>query len=195
MKYKIGVDVDSVLRDFPGDLVDVIKREHPEYYDEEKLFEESPNRFVPDIWEMENCFNATQEQINQVYWHDYTSEIMGNGTPIEENVSYLTELLKESEHTFVCVTSQKEHARYHTLNWLGQQGLNFETVYFRKSAEKWLVEIDYIIDDSPNVYNHWKNGRSSDSGFLMIDRPHNSKVSPTHKVSNIEEAMKIIDDK
>lgn len=195
MKYKIGVDVDSVLRDFPGDIVDVIKREHPEYYDEEKLFEESSNRFVPDIWEMEKCFNATKEQIEQVYWYDYTSEIMGNGTPIEENVSYLKKLLEESEHTFVCVTSQKEHARYHTLNWLGKQGLNFETVYFRKSAEKWLVEIDYIIDDSPNVYNHWKNNRGSDKGFLMIGRPHNSKVTPTHKVSNIEEAMNIIDDK
>ena len=195
MKYKIGVDVDSVLRDFPGDIVDVIKREHPSYYDEEKLFEESPNRFVPNIWEMEKCFNATKEQIEQVYWYDYTSEIMGDGTPIEENVSYLKKLLEESEHTFVCVTSQKEHARYHTLNWLGKQGLNFETVYFRKSAEKWLVEIDYIIDDSPNVYNHWKNNRGSDKGFLMIDRPHNSKVNPTHKVSNIQEAMNIIDDK
>mgnify|MGYP003152646220 CR=1 FL=1 len=190
MKYKIGVDVD-----IPGDIVDVIKREHPSYYDEEKLFEESPNRFVPNIWEMEKCFNATKEQIEQVYWYDYTSEIMGDGTPIEENVSYLKKLLEESEHTFVCVTSQKEHARYHTLNWLGKQGLNFETIYFRKSAEKWLVEIDYIIDDSPNVYNHWKNNRGSDKGFLMIDRPHNSKVTPTHKVSNIEEAIKIINDK
>ena len=34
---------------------------------------------------------------------------MGNGTPIEENVSFLKKLLEESEHTFVCVTSQKEH--------------------------------------------------------------------------------------
>ena len=35
MKYIIGVDVDSVLRDFPHDLVRVIKREHPEWYNEE----------------------------------------------------------------------------------------------------------------------------------------------------------------
>ena len=34
---------------------------------------------------------------------------MGNGTPIKENVDYLKKLLKESEHTFVCVTSQREH--------------------------------------------------------------------------------------
>ena len=35
MKYIIGVDVDSVLRDFPHDLVRVIKREHPEWYNED----------------------------------------------------------------------------------------------------------------------------------------------------------------
>ena len=31
MKYKIGVDVDGVLRDFPKDLFRVIEREHPEW--------------------------------------------------------------------------------------------------------------------------------------------------------------------
>ena len=184
MKYKIGVDVDSVLRDFPHDLVRVIKREHPEWYNEEYP--------VPDQWEMDKCFHATTEEINNVYWYEHTAEIMGNGTPIKENVDYLKKLLKESEHTFVCVTSQREHARFHTLNWLGKQELNFESVYFKKSADKWTTEIDYIIDDSPNVYTHWRNGRSSDSGFLLIDRPHNQKVKATHRVSNIEEAMRII---
>ena len=79
------------------------------------------------------------------------------------------------------------------MNWLGKQELNFETVYFRKSADKWTTEIDYIIDDSPNVYGHWRNGRSSDDGFLLIDRPHNQKTKASHRVSNIEEAMGIID--
>ena len=31
MKYKIGVDVDGVLRDFPKDLFRVIQRDYPEW--------------------------------------------------------------------------------------------------------------------------------------------------------------------
>ena len=75
MKYIFGVDVDSVLRDFPHDLVRVIKREHPEWYNEDYP--------VPDQWEMDKCFNATADEINNVYWHEHTAEIMGNGTPIK----------------------------------------------------------------------------------------------------------------
>ena len=82
---------------------------------------------------MEKCFNAQIDEINNVYTNEHTSEIMGNGTPIKENVDYLKKLLKESQHKFVCVTSQREHPRFHTLNWLGKQELNFESVYFRKS--------------------------------------------------------------
>ncbi len=55
MKYIIGVDVDSVLRDFPHDLVRVIKREHPEWYNEDYP--------VPDQWEMEKCFNVRKYTI------------------------------------------------------------------------------------------------------------------------------------
>jgi len=187
MKYNIGVDVDSVLRNFPLDLVRVIRREHPEWYNEKYP--------VPDQWEMDKCFHATTDEINQIYWHDHTAEIMGNGTPIKENVDYLKKILKDSEHNFVCITSQRPHARFHTLNWLGKQELNFETVYFKKSAEKWLVEVDFLIDDSPNVYNYWRRGRSSDESFILIDRPHNQKCRATHRVANIEEGMRIINGK
>ena len=93
MKYIIGVDVDSVLRDFPHDLVRVIKREHPEWYNEEYP--------VPDQWEMDKCFNATADEINNVYWHEHTAEIMGNGTPIKENVDYLKKLLKSKEFQYL----------------------------------------------------------------------------------------------
>lgn len=31
MKYIIGVDVDGILRDFSGDLLNIIKKEYPQY--------------------------------------------------------------------------------------------------------------------------------------------------------------------
>ena len=63
MKYIIGVDVDSVLRDFPHDLVRVIKREHPEWYNEDYP--------VPDQWEMEKCFNPNGRNKQYVLGRTY----------------------------------------------------------------------------------------------------------------------------
>ena len=92
------------------------------------------------------------------------------------------------------MTSQKKHARHFTLKWLGQQGINFNSVFFRKGKEKWLVECDYLIDDSPENWLHWKNGRGSDENFILIDTPHNQKVKSKHRVKSISEAIEVINE-
>ena len=186
MKYIIGVDVDGILRDFSGDLLNIIKKEYPQYikYDID----------VIDEWDMERCFDASKEDIQQIYWHEYCDEIMGNGTPFQENVDQIKHHIENDEHTYICVTSQKKHARHYTLKWLGQQGINFNSVFFRKGKEKWLVECDYLIDDSPENWLHWKNGRGSDENFILIDTPHNQKVKSKHRVKSISEAIEVINE-
>ena len=75
---------------------------------------------------------------------------------------------------------------------LGKHGLNFDKVVFAKGKDKWQVDVDYLIDDSPNNYNYWFNGRQDDDGFILLDRPYNQKIKPKHRVSNLREAEEII---
>ena len=81
----------------------------------------------------------------------------------------LSEWAEEKGHDLVCVTSQKPHASHHTLSWLGKYGLNFDTVYFRKGWKKWMVDVDYLVDDSPNNYDNWVRGRGMQEGFILND--------------------------
>ena len=93
------------------------------------------------------------------------------------------------------MTSQHPTCSHHTLTWLGKHELNFETVYFRRGEKKWMVECDFLIDDSPTNWKHWKNGRGSDHNFILMNQKWNEKLKATNRVNSIEEALNIIYDK
>jgi len=189
MKYKIGVDVDGVLRDFPQDLFRVIERDHPDW-----LIKNDSDSFVSieENWELEKSFNATDEEIKQLYRIDAGKEILADGLPYQDNVDYLRKEIQKQEHDFVCVTSQHPSCSHHTLTWLGKHQLNFETVYFRRGEKKWMVECDFLIDDSPENWTAWKNGRGSDNNFILINQKWNESLKATNRVDSIEEALNII---
>ena len=194
MKQRIGIDVDGVLRDFCHGVVRAVKLHHPEYLkdDFDETTEPSMDGGQITDWHLENNFNCSKEDLQQIYWYDHAEWIMGNGRVVEDNVRTLKYWIKFLNKEFVCVTSQKEHARHYTLSWLGKHGLNFDKVVFAKGKDKWQVDVDYLIDDSPNNYNYWFNGRQDDDGFILLDRPYNQKIKPKHRVSNLREAEEII---
>ena len=195
-KQRIGIDVDGVLRNFCQALVSAIKTYHPEYlkngYDETAVPTMEPESGMVTDWYLENNFNCTKKELQQIYWYDQAKWIMGNGRPFEENVRTLKYWMKHINKEWVCITSQKEHARHYTLSWLGKHELNFDKVVFVKGSDKWQVDVDYLIDDSPANYNYWKDGRQDEDGFILLDRPYNQKIKPTHRVSNLRGAERII---
>ena len=144
MKQRIGIDVDGVLRDFCHGVVRAVKLHHPEYLkdDFDETTEPSMDGGQITDWHLENNFNCSKEDLPQRYWYDHAEWIMGNGRAFEDNVRTLKYWIKFLNKEFVCVTSQKEHARHYTLSWLGKHGLNFDKVVFAKGKDKWQVDVD-----------------------------------------------------
>ena len=127
MNYKIGIDVDGVLRDFCDAVTRVVKRDFSHYIKDD--FTEI------DDWRLANCFNCEKEDLQSIYWHSHADEIMGNANPMYGSIKKMYDLFEWADkkgHSLSCVTSQKPHARHYTLSWLGKYGLNFDTIYFRR---------------------------------------------------------------
>ena len=70
--------------------------------------------------------------------------------------------------------------------------MGFSSVVIKKRRRKWQVEVDYLIDDSPNNYHAWVYGRQQEEGFILMDQPWNVKVKANYRVNNIKEAMGVI---
>ncbi len=188
---KIGIDVDGVLRDFCYGLEKVVKEHYPDYLPEDYT--------GINNWKLSDNFTVDKPEIQKIYWDEYSKEIMGESPAFEENVRQMKNLishyheLDNSDISFVCVTSQKTHARHHTLSWLGKYGLNFDTVYFRKGYEKPNVQVDYLVDDSPNNYNYWIEKRGMEQGFILMDRPYNQHIKTDYRVYDIDGIMDYIE--
>ena len=189
MKKRIGIDIDGVLRDFSSDLYKVIKEHYPDYIKpgSENVYSVEEIRKEMTDWDLENNFNAPIEEIKRIYREEHAKTILGNGTPFVDNVNYLREQIKKDEHTFVAVTSQHPTCCHHTLSWLG-----FSSVVFKKGRRKWQVEVDYLVDDSPNNYNAWVQGRQMEDGYILMNQPWNKKIKTENRVMNIKEAMELI---
>jgi uncharacterized HAD superfamily protein len=202
MKQRIGIDVDGVLRDFCNALVTVIKKHYPKYLKDE--FDETteptmePDSGMITDWYLENNFNCTKKDLQAIYWYDHAVEIMGNGKPFQENVDQVRQWINttpSSSHEWVSITSQKEHARFLTLRWLGKHRLNFDRVVFVKGRDKWKVDVDWLIDDSPenwHAWKRWRKGTDTVDNFILVDRPYNQHIQSIHRVTNLMEAEGII---
>ena len=188
MNYKIGIDVDGVLRDFCDAVTKVVKRDFPQYMKDD--FTEI------DDWRLANCFNCNKEDLQSIYWHSHAEEIMGNANPMYgaiQKMYHLFDWAEKNGHSLVCITSQKPHARHHTLSWLGKYALNFDTIYFRRGFEKPDVQVDYLVDDSPNNFNYWIKKRGMQEGFILMDSPYNQHLKSNHRIKGLDEVQKIIE--
>ena len=185
---KIGIDVDGVLRNFCDGIIEVIKMDYPDYLKDG--FTE-----ITD-WQLENNFNCTKKDLQEIYWYDWAHAIMGNGKPFKDNLATMRHFIDNITGTYecewVCITSQKDHARHYTLSWLGKHELNFDRVVFAKGRDKWKVDVDYLVDDSPQNWHHWKHGRRTEDGYLLLDRPYNQNIDTKNRIFELFDIAEII---
>ena len=182
-----GIDVDGVLRDFCQGLEKVVKENYPQYLPEDYT--------GINNWKLSENFRASKPDLQKIYWDDYAKEIMGESPAFEENVKQMKDMILWGEDIgvrFVCVTSQKPHARHFTAYWLGKHELNFDTIYFRRGFEKAKTPVDYLIDDSPNNWRYWKEQRGFEDGFILMNAPYNQDIDAKNRIFQLDDAVDLI---
>ena len=140
---RIGIDCDGVLRDFIPDVISQIKKTHPQHSD--KIL-------VPNSWDWETWLPFwTEDETEKYIFEDHYEKLFGpeaNVIPsVLEDWPKLKEWAKENGHKLVLVSAQREHCVEPTDAWLEEHGFDFKEKHYTK--EKWSVDVDVLIDDSP----------------------------------------------
>ena len=183
---RIGIDVDGVIRDFITAFKSVVGQEYPNAKIPESI---STWKFEDDITDL------SREEIKEIYKEKFCKQCFQEALPFSEAVPAFWTLEKWAEregHELIIVTSQVPENRHYTLSWLGKYGLNFDTVYFRKGRDKWKVDVDYLVDDSPNNHRAWVYGRGMQEGIILVDAPYNQHINSSYRITSLDQVKDIV---
>ena len=182
---RIGIDIDGVLRDFGVSFMGVMKKHYPETMLQDKITD----------WQFEKHFTLSKKELQEIYWDKYCDAVFLEAPPIPGAIEQMWDLFewaKETDNTLVCISSQSPTGRHNSLHWIGKHGLGFEEVHFVKGRYKWKKDVDWLVDDSPENWHAWKNGRGDDTGFILMDAVYNQHIKATNRIKKLKQVKDII---
>jgi len=170
---RIGIDCDGVLRDFIPALIDSVKESHPQHADKIKPVK---------AWEWESWLPFwTEEETEKYVFEDNYIDFFGiDVPPIESSVEdwpKLKEWAKENGHQLILVSAQRPHCEELTDAWLQRWGFMFDEVHYTK--HKWTVDVDVLIDDSPEKLKIFKNKSVSNGQPICYKQTWNKECQDT----------------
>lgn len=183
MGYKIGVDVDGVLRNDVEKCMEIFRRIHPEAVKSD----------IVHGWDFPNV-DITFERKLEILFTEYPLEIFEGSEPFEnaiEGFNLLNNWLYENNGKIACVTHQQPELIHHTLIWLGKHKFNFPEI--KVTGEKQKTDIDFLIDDAPHNFKNWVDAGRDPKRFILVDRDYNKDVPAPSRVSSVGESISIIE--
>ena len=167
MGLRIGIDCDSVLRDLTGCITETIKETHPQYAD--KILK-------PNSWNWSDWLPFwTEEEAEKYIFEDNYLDFFGiDCPPIESSVDDWVKLkrwARENGHELVLVSAQRENCEEPTDDWLHTWGFDFKEKHYTK--HKWAVDVDVLIDDSPEKLNDFNEKSVNNGKAICFKQPWN----------------------
>ena len=170
---RIGIDCDGVLRDFIPDLINKIKETNPEHAD--KIG-------IPNSWNWEDWLPFwTDDETEEYVFGNHFEELFGpeaNVIPSSlEDWPKLKEWAKEKGHELVLVSAQRENCKELTTQWLQRWGFVFDEMHY--THDKWSVDVDVLIDDSPAKLGMFKKKSVNNGVPIVFCQTWNTKSQRT----------------
>lgn len=182
-KVKIGVDVDGVLRDMTSVLMDIFKNLHPK----------SVKSDIIDGWDFPNIDLPKQKKLD-IMFKEYPKELFQTSPQIKNAHKEYLKLNKWAQANnakLVCATAQMPNLIHHTLIWLGENKFNFDEIYV--SDNKHELDIDFLIDDSPQNFDKWVEAGKDPKHFILVDRDWNQHIKVSNRVTSLGDTIKVIE--
>ena len=166
---RIGIDCDGVLRDLITCITDTVKETHPQHAD--KILE-------PTSWDWDQWlpFWTNDETEKYVFEDNYLDFFGAVCPPIKESVEDWKTLKRWAEdngHELVLVSAQRPHCEEPTTAWLKEWGFDFGEIHYTKN--KWAVDVDVLIDDSPEKLEKFTNESVNNGQAICMKQSWNKE--------------------
>lgn len=158
----IAIDVDGVLRDNLGEMVDLYNKEFKDNKKVEDITEFKTEISFPRIFEESGITSS------QWFFQDHSKELFVDAKPFANAANDIKRLQKYGK--VIIVTCQKSYLNKHqTLEWLEKNGIEPDGVCFLR--DKTQLHADIFIDD-----NDWNFIGCNCTEGILISAPYNKKV-------------------
>lgn len=178
-KLRIGIDVDGVLRDFEGRIIQLLRKK-------------GMNVHRSDDYSACMKYEVDGETVARKIWGtgEFLIPVMEQAPVIPGALEAYNMFCNDSDFEVFIVTAQQKISQEPTHNWLMNNGFDkhVKTFYFR---DKLLAPCQVLIDDRfENVMDYQGNGRMG----IMINHKYNHKHLDRvrHIVDNLQDAYKLL---
>ena len=178
---RVGVDVDGVLRDITPVIMDLYKKHHPD-----KI-----TREVVDGWDFPNINLPLNVKLDFMFKR-FPKEIFLYSPPLKNTLKEFKKLKHWADSNsvlLVCVTSQEDHLIGLTYFWLAMNNILFKEIHI--AHDKHNVDIDYLIDDSPQNYQKWVDSGRDTEAFVLFDATYNQDISAKSRIKELSEFIEV----
>ena len=159
----IAIDVDGVLRDNLGEMVDLYNKEFKDNKKVEDITEFKTEISFPRILQESGVTSS------QWFFQDHSKELFVDAKPFANAAADIKKLQKYGK--IIIVTYQKSFLNKHqTLEWLEKNGIEPDGICFLR--DKTQLHADYFIDD-----NDWNFIGCNCPYGALINAPYNKKTN------------------
>lgn len=187
---RIGIDCDGVLRNFVGSVKRVIQRELPEYKDELHI--------LPGNWDFRSWLKFwTEEESEEFIFGKHSYDIFSNAEPFQEAIEdwvVLKKWAKKKKHKLVLVSAQRNQTVNPTTLWLAKHNFDFRELHY--TNEKWRIDVDVLIDDSPKQLKMFKEKSVASGDAVCFKRNWNKEIHNSYySIDRLNDIIDLVETK
>lgn len=179
----VKIDVDGVIRDMLGALCKM-------YF----AFEREIEREDITDYRVNISFPKIKQELGidaHDYFFTYHSEDVNFNMAVPlYGAKEAIEKLRKFGYKIVIVTKQNTFDnKIHTISFLKHYGIYYDDICF--TADKWLVQSDFMIDDNPEFLQNKREGTPHENRFI-IDAPYNCGCTEFKRFMSLLDAVQYI---